>query len=322
MGIFHDGCFCGPTTQTDRVYCFTIIWPQSYQPPKKKRRRGHGQSKHFQQSQLPSQQQQQQQQQQPLGVDNNGGFDYLSDGEFSGDELGYDSGAELAGSGCGAGGGCGVVGGCGGGDGAESFPDEQDDEGENGSKFSDNASVALALTEAARWRGGAALALAVGPQLARKAASHAALVRARSLAQSAPAGLDSLMFAGGGGKKLASSSAPTSQQSATPTPTASKASRQHDQKLRAGAMVAGAAAGGAVVGALTLGLGLIPYMAIVGGAAAVGGGTVASYHKSTPTDHRLLISCRSIEEARKWKVLISRHMCVLVRSFCHQNPRR
>jgi len=111
---------------------------------------------------------------------------------------------------------------------------------------------------------------AAGEALARRAAAHALAVRHRSL--HAPAALQ------------AEGNKP-----------------RHESAVRAGAMMAGAAAGGAVVGAFTMGFGLIPYMAIVGGAAAVGG--VAMYGKN-PVDHRLVLAAATLDEARRWKVAL------------------
>eukprot|EP00614_Pseudopedinella_elastica_P000989 CAMPEP_0172602822 /NCGR_PEP_ID=MMETSP1068-20121228/23004_1 /TAXON_ID=35684 /ORGANISM="Pseudopedinella elastica, Strain CCMP716" /LENGTH=146 /DNA_ID=CAMNT_0013404319 /DNA_START=23 /DNA_END=460 /DNA_ORIENTATION=+ len=50
-----------------------------------------------------------------------------------------------------------------------------------------------------------------------------------------------------------------------------------------------------------MGVGLIPFIAILGGAAAVGGGSVA-YHASQPVDTRLVLASKTLDEARRWKV--------------------
>ena len=75
---------------------------------------------------------------------------------------------------------------------------------------------------------------------------------------------------------------------------------KHDEAVRTRAMAALATVGGVAVGALTAGVGLIPYMAIVGGAAAVGGGSVV-YKAGRLPDRRLVLATRSAEEAMEWK---------------------
>jgi len=67
--------------------------------------------------------------------------------------------------------------------------------------------------------------------------------------------------------------------------------------------VAAVAVGGVVVGALTAGIGLVPYIAVVGAAAVAGAGGVA-YGISKPSDSRLILSCETMAEALSWKSAI------------------
>lgn len=81
----------------------------------------------------------------------------------------------------------------------------------------------------------------------------------------------------------------------------------HDNNVNTGIKVAAVAVGGVVIGALTAGIGLIPYLTVVGVTAAAGGaGVMYSYkfqHKR-PADSRLILACESLAEAESWKAAI------------------
>ena len=62
----------------------------------------------------------------------------------------------------------------------------------------------------------------------------------------------------------------------------------HDSNVTQGAMVAAVAVGGVVVGAMTMGIGLIPYFAVVGITAAATGGAVAFNRSRRPGNSRYL----------------------------------
>lgn len=62
----------------------------------------------------------------------------------------------------------------------------------------------------------------------------------------------------------------------------------HDNNVSIGAKVAAVAVGGVVVGALTAGIGLIPYLTVVGITAAASGGAVAFTFRR-PMDSRLIM---------------------------------
>jgi hypothetical protein len=68
-----------------------------------------------------------------------------------------------------------------------------------------------------------------------------------------------------------------------------------------------------VVGALTAGIGLIPYMAVVGIVAA-GGGAVFFQSYSRPQGSRLIIAADTMDEAIKWKAAIEEEISKLDRS--------
>jgi hypothetical protein len=77
-----------------------------------------------------------------------------------------------------------------------------------------------------------------------------------------------------------------------------------DNNVSFGAKVAAIGLGGVVVGALTAGIGLIPYFTVVGITAAAGGSAVAwQWRNPKPLDSRLIIACDSMQEAIEWKVI-------------------
>jgi hypothetical protein len=76
-----------------------------------------------------------------------------------------------------------------------------------------------------------------------------------------------------------------------------------DASISLGYKIAAAAVGGILVGALTAGIGLVPYAAIVGmAAAASGGAAVLQYRK--PTDSRLILASESMLEISLWRAAI------------------
>jgi len=81
------------------------------------------------------------------------------------------------------------------------------------------------------------------------------------------------------------------------------AKARHAQAMRRGAVVASVAVGGMLVGGFTAGLGLIAYLAIVGAASAVGGGTYA-YQSAAAMENRLVLTARTREDAEAWKLAI------------------
>jgi hypothetical protein len=74
--------------------------------------------------------------------------------------------------------------------------------------------------------------------------------------------------------------------------------------------VAALAVGGVVVGALTAGVGLVPYITVVGISAVAGGGAVALQFRR-PSDSRLILATDSLLEAVEWKVAIERQISKL-----------
>jgi len=74
-------------------------------------------------------------------------------------------------------------------------------------------------------------------------------------------------------------------------------------QVSAGMKVAAVAVGGVVVGALTAGIGLVPYITIVG-LTAVAGASGVAYSYKKPADSRLILACESMAEALVWKTAI------------------
>jgi hypothetical protein len=81
----------------------------------------------------------------------------------------------------------------------------------------------------------------------------------------------------------------------------------HDSNVSMGIKVAALAAGGVVVGALTAGIGLVPYITVVGITVAAGGGAAAMQWRR-PFDSRIIIACESMVDALDWKTAIERQI--------------
>lgn len=79
--------------------------------------------------------------------------------------------------------------------------------------------------------------------------------------------------------------------------------KAHDANVRLGVKVAAVAVGGVIVGALTAGIGLVPYITVVGITAVAGGGAVALQYKR-PSDSRLILACETNDDAISWKMAI------------------
>jgi hypothetical protein len=79
--------------------------------------------------------------------------------------------------------------------------------------------------------------------------------------------------------------------------------QQNDNNFTMGVKVAAVAVGGVVVGALTAGMGLVPYITVVGVTATAAGGALALQYRK-PSDSRLMLSCDTFEEATSWKLAI------------------
>ena len=76
-----------------------------------------------------------------------------------------------------------------------------------------------------------------------------------------------------------------------------------DSNMSKGVKVAAVAVGGVVVGALTAGIGLLPYITVVGLTAVASGGAVLSQYRR-PSDNRLILACESMAEALEWKEVL------------------
>lgn len=92
----------------------------------------------------------------------------------------------------------------------------------------------------------------------------------------------------------------------------------HDRKVSVGLKVAAAVAGGVVVGASTAGVGLVPYMVVVGTALAAGAaGAVGSAawngSQPRPQDSRVILGAETREDAKEWKTLIEQQVSLLER---------
>ncbi len=76
-----------------------------------------------------------------------------------------------------------------------------------------------------------------------------------------------------------------------------------DANLSLGMKVAAVTLGGVVVGALTAGIGLVPYMAVVGITAVASGGAVALQYRR-PMDSRLILASENMVEISQWKAAL------------------
>lgn len=88
--------------------------------------------------------------------------------------------------------------------------------------------------------------------------------------------------------------------------------RTHDNNIALGVKVAAIAVGGVVVGALTLGIGLIPYATVVGATALASGGAVAIQSLRRPIDSRIILATESLSEALSWKSAIEMQIARVV----------
>ena len=78
-----------------------------------------------------------------------------------------------------------------------------------------------------------------------------------------------------------------------------------DAGVSIGIKVATVAVGGIVISALTAGMGLIPYIAVVSATAVASGTTAAmSLSRHRPSDSRLIMACDTMNEALSWKEAI------------------
>jgi hypothetical protein len=85
----------------------------------------------------------------------------------------------------------------------------------------------------------------------------------------------------------------------------------HDKNVSFGAKMAGVVVSGAIIGALTAGIGLVPFAAVVGTLAAAGGGGGVALRVRRPVDSRLILGCESLAEAVAWKVLLEEKIALL-----------
>jgi len=85
-----------------------------------------------------------------------------------------------------------------------------------------------------------------------------------------------------------------------------------DNNVSMGVKVAAVAVGGVVVGALTAGIGLVPYITVVGLTAVASGGAVALQYKR-PSDSRLVLACDTMADALEWKHILELQIAKLER---------
>jgi len=86
-----------------------------------------------------------------------------------------------------------------------------------------------------------------------------------------------------------------------------------DNNLSMGVKVAAVAVGGVVVGALTAGIGIVPYITVVGLTAVASGGAVALQYRR-PSDSRLVLACETMADAMEWKNIVEMQISRLERS--------
>ncbi|GAB5031720.1 Hypothetical protein NocV09_00602720 [Nannochloropsis oceanica] len=116
---------------------------------------------------------------------------------------------------------------------------------------------------------------------------------------------------GGGGRgeekkgatlqELAVQAAHTAKQQRTRAADIERAESHHQSLVTKGAGFAGVVVGGVVIGALTAGVGLLPYLGLVGAAAVAGGGAVAYTAAQAPSESRVVLAAETEAEARRWK---------------------
>lgn len=76
-----------------------------------------------------------------------------------------------------------------------------------------------------------------------------------------------------------------------------------DANLNLGMRVAAVTVGGVVVGALTAGIGLVPYLAVVGIVAAASGGAVVLQYRR-PSDSRLILASEDLSYISQWRAAL------------------
>jgi hypothetical protein len=86
-----------------------------------------------------------------------------------------------------------------------------------------------------------------------------------------------------------------------------------DNNLSMGVKVAAVAVGGVVVGALTAGIGIVPYITVVGLTAVASGGAVALQYRR-PSDSRFVLACETMADAMEWKNIVELQISRLERS--------
>ena len=85
----------------------------------------------------------------------------------------------------------------------------------------------------------------------------------------------------------------------------------YDQNVGIGAKIAAVAVGGVVVGAFTAGIGLIPYLTVVGITAVASGGAVAMQYRRRPEDSRLIMAFDSMSDAVSWQRAIQARIALV-----------
>ncbi len=83
-----------------------------------------------------------------------------------------------------------------------------------------------------------------------------------------------------------------------------------DNNLSMGMKVAAVAIGGVVVGAITAGVGLVPYLALVSLTAVASGGVVALQFRR-PSDSRLILAAETMVDALLWKAAVEEQIIKL-----------
>lgn len=95
----------------------------------------------------------------------------------------------------------------------------------------------------------------------------------------------------------------------------------HDQNVNMSMKMAAAAFGGVLIGALTAGVGLLPYIAVVG-VTAIAGGSAAVMRYRTPADSRLIMGLDTIAEAELWKIRVEAAIAEIERSVKPSIPKQ
>ena len=87
---------------------------------------------------------------------------------------------------------------------------------------------------------------------------------------------------------------------------------RYDNTVVSGLKVAGVALGGMLIGALTAGVGLVPYIAAAVGAATIAGGGAAAIRYRTPADSRLILAFETQADANIWRIKVENVLSSLV----------